>query len=88
MQLHSQDAWSPIHALPPGSFHSPPSSQGMGACLMRDVPFNAMYFSSYGAFKDALKPADDAPLSPQVGGEGGGLPSRLWGEGGAEVCLQ
>ncbi|GAX80275.1 hypothetical protein CEUSTIGMA_g7713.t1 [Chlamydomonas eustigma] len=51
-------------------------SQGMAACLLRDIPFNALYFSSYAYFRDCLKSKDGAPLNPQsllVAGLGAGL---------------
>jgi solute carrier family 25 aspartate/glutamate transporter 12/13 len=51
-------------------------SQGMGACLMRDIPFNMLYFSSYAVLKDNLKSKDGSPLSPQslmAAGLGAGL---------------
>ena len=54
-QLHSTIAPLPC-PLPPGL-------QGVGACLLRDIPFNALYFSSYAGFKDLLKP-EEGPISP------------------------
>ena len=51
-------------------------TQGMSACLLRDIPFNATYFTSYAALKDSLKPVDDGPLTPlslMAAGLGAGL---------------
>lgn len=51
-------------------------TQGMSACLLRDIPFNAAYFTSYAALKDGLKPEDGGPLTPlslMAAGLGAGL---------------
>lgn len=53
-------------------------TQGLGACLLRDIPFNVLYFSSYAMLKDVQKSKEqpDAPLSPgslMAAGLGAGL---------------